>query len=35
VDADLRNPMMHRYLGVGNDVGLSTVLAGGSKCSKR
>ena len=29
VDADLRNPMLHAYLEVGNEVGLSTVLAGG------
>lgn len=28
VDTDLRSPMMHRYLGIGNDVGLSSVLAG-------
>jgi len=31
VDADLRNPMMHKYLELGNDVGLSTVLTGGSQ----
>ena len=29
VDADLRNPMMHNYLELKNDVGLSTVLAAG------
>jgi len=28
VDTDLRSPMMHSYLGIGNDVGLSSVLAG-------
>ena len=31
VDADLRNPMMHNYLELKNDIGLSTVLAGGSQ----
>ena len=30
VDADLRNPLMHTYLDLNNDRGLSTVLAGGS-----
>ncbi len=33
VDADLRNPMLHKYLGLENDVGLSTVLAGGAQIS--
>lgn len=28
VDTDLRNPLMHRYLGLDNTVGLSSVLAG-------
>jgi capsular exopolysaccharide synthesis family protein len=28
VDTDLRNPLMHSYLGLNNDVGLSSVLAG-------
>ncbi len=30
MDADLRRPGCHRALGVSNDVGLSTVLAGGA-----
>jgi len=34
VDADLRNPTMHRYLDLRNDLGLSTVLAGGSQVSE-
>jgi Mrp family chromosome partitioning ATPase/capsular polysaccharide biosynthesis protein len=34
VDADLRNPMLHNYLGLENDIGLSTVLAGGSEISE-
>jgi polysaccharide biosynthesis transport protein len=28
VDADLRKPSLHQYLGLQNEVGLSTVLAG-------
>ncbi|MBU2603176.1 MAG: hypothetical protein KKA32_13580 [Actinobacteria bacterium] len=28
VEADLRRPMVHRYLELGNDVGVSNVLAG-------
>ena len=28
IDADLRRPMVHRYLGLRNDAGLSDVLAG-------
>jgi capsular exopolysaccharide synthesis family protein len=28
VDADLRKPSLHRYLGHSNDLGLSTLLAG-------
>ena len=31
VESDLRRPMVHEYLGLDNQIGLSTVLAG--KCS--
>ena len=31
VDTDLRNPLMHKYLHLDNRVGLSTVLAGGTR----
>ncbi|OFV81657.1 MAG: hypothetical protein A2W26_13690 [Acidobacteria bacterium RBG_16_64_8] len=31
IDSDLRNPLMHRYLHLDNDVGLSTVLAGAAR----
>lgn len=30
MDTDLRNPQMHRYLGLDNRTGLSSVLAGGA-----
>ncbi|MHB8869727.1 MAG: tyrosine-protein kinase domain-containing protein [Thermoleophilia bacterium] len=30
IEADMRRPMVHNYLGLPNDVGLSTVLAGAS-----
>jgi Mrp family chromosome partitioning ATPase/capsular polysaccharide biosynthesis protein len=30
LEADLRRPMVHEYLGLANEVGLSTVLAGNS-----
>jgi capsular exopolysaccharide synthesis family protein len=29
IDADLRNPSLHRVLNMGNSVGLSSILAGG------
>ncbi|MHB8869899.1 MAG: tyrosine-protein kinase domain-containing protein [Thermoleophilia bacterium] len=28
VEADLRRPMVHKYLGLGNEVGVSSILAG-------
>ena len=31
IDADLRRPRLHRYFGLANKVGLSTVLAGQTK----
>jgi len=31
VDTDLRNPQMHRYLGLDNRIGLSSLLAGGAR----
>jgi len=34
LEADLRRPMMHQYLGLDNQVGLSTVLAGKSTIAK-
>jgi polysaccharide biosynthesis transport protein len=34
VEADLRRPMIYKYLGVKNEVGLSTVLAGAKKLSE-
>jgi Mrp family chromosome partitioning ATPase/capsular polysaccharide biosynthesis protein len=30
LEADLRRPMVHEYLGLGNETGLSTILAGKS-----
>ncbi|MGY1425115.1 CpsD/CapB family tyrosine-protein kinase [Lysobacter sp. A289] len=33
VDADLRNPSIHRLLGLANGVGLSNVLAGASEAA--
>jgi uncharacterized protein involved in exopolysaccharide biosynthesis len=32
IDADLRNPSLHKGLGVENDTGLSSLLVGGSRC---
>lgn len=34
LESDLRRPMMHQYLGLDNEVGLSTVLAGKSSITK-
>jgi len=33
VDGDLRNPSMHRVVGVENDVGMSNLLSGGAELS--
>jgi capsular exopolysaccharide synthesis family protein len=34
IDADLRNPSLHRVLGVENGTGLSNYLAGGAKATE-
>ena len=34
VEADLRNPSLHRSLGIKSDVGLSNLLAGGSRLAE-
>lgn len=34
IDADLRNPSLHRDLGLGNEIGLTNILAGDRKPSE-
>jgi len=33
VDADLRRPRLHEYVGLANEVGLSSILVGSASCA--
>lgn len=35
LDADLRRPTLHRYIGQSRDNGLAEILAGGNHCQER